>query len=65
MIRINFGLGREKMISIDKLNKKRIKNGGYLDLNQFVNLKENSYVYGSNARFWFKFDDFIYSSKWL
>ena len=45
------------MISIDKLNKKRLKNGGYLDLNQFANLKENSYVYGSNARFWFKFDD--------
>jgi len=43
--------------NIDKMNKKRIKNGGYIDLNSFASLRENSYVYGTNARFWFKFDD--------
>ena len=30
--------------SIKKLYKKRIRPGGYLDLNQFLQLKENSYV---------------------
>ena len=43
--------------SIKKLYKKRIRPGGYIDLNQFATLKENSYVYGSNARFWFRFND--------
>lgn len=43
--------------SIKKLYKKRIRPGGYLDLNQFLQLKENSYVYGSNARFWLRFND--------
>ena len=43
--------------SIKKLYKKRTHPGGYLDLNPFGLLKENSYVYGSNARFWFRFTD--------
>ena len=43
--------------SIEKIYKKRIKLGGYIDLNPFASSKESSYVYGSNARCWFKFDN--------
>ena len=42
--------------SMSKLLKKRNSNG-QIDLDKFEKVKDNSLVYGSNAKYWFKFDD--------
>jgi len=43
-------------VSVSRILKKRNINGD-LELNSFEKLKESAFVYGSNAKYWFKFDD--------
>ena len=42
--------------TVDKLLKKRNEEGN-IELDSFEKLKVNSLVFGSNAKFWFNFDD--------
>lgn len=44
------------MAKMDKMEKKRNSNGDIV-LDTFDSYKDNSFVYGSNAKCWFKFDD--------
>jgi hypothetical protein len=42
--------------SVSKILKKRNSNG-QIELDKFAKCRENLLVYGSNAKYWFKFDD--------
>ena len=42
--------------SVSKILKKRNSNG-QIELDKFAKCRENSLVYGSNAKYWFNFDD--------
>lgn len=44
------------MAKLDRLEKKRNSSGNIV-LDSFDSYKENGFVYGSNAKCWFKFDD--------